>query len=133
MFFRRRLNRQAESVNRTTVDRFNTTYTIVDNAHRRRYSCCGAGYRRRLEWVQPPSRTTFGAVPIHLMGDFEEGSWFTDLQSPTQARIEAEWLSSASHFRGWAPIPIFTRIFFFCYCVFGGDNTQAIMETPLYS
>lgn len=106
-----RHNRPAESVVRATMNRFPTTFTLVDNAHSQRRRTLRTENATMLLWSKVSKEirkstsdiATIGAVPIVcgrcFVKDFAEGSRLTSLQIPTRARSEAERPSSAAHVR----------------------------------
>lgn len=73
------------------------------NLQRRITVRCESEYRKRPEWIHPQSPATIGAKPNYFMVDFVEESWFASFQNLTSARIEAEWMSSATHVRWVGP------------------------------
>lgn len=81
-----RRKRPTESIIRTTMDWFRTTFTLVNNADpERRHSV------RAEVTILPGSRVSKNMrVPIHFMEDFTEKSWFAGLQKPIRTRIVAE-------------------------------------------
>ncbi|GFU91263.1 DUF4817 domain-containing protein [Trichonephila clavipes] len=88
--FYRRQNRPSEQLIRLTMERFRTTFSLIDNSHPQRRRTV-----RTEEAIATVERSTgIGSVSIHFMEDFAEGSWFANLQNPTRARIEAKRSSS---------------------------------------
>ena len=76
---------------------FHTTFTLVENGHPQRRCTVRtehsiAAVKQSIkEYANEFSRNAaFGAVSIHFMEDFAEGSRFAGLQNPNHSIIEAE-------------------------------------------
>ncbi|GFU66580.1 hypothetical protein TNCV_4357361 [Trichonephila clavipes] len=101
--FYRPQNSPSEHLIRLTMERFRTTFTLIDNSHpqRRRtvrteeaIATVERSIEEDLNESIRKSSTEIASVYIHFMEYFAEGSWFACLQNPTRARIEAKRSSS---------------------------------------
>ncbi|GFV69475.1 putative transposable element [Trichonephila clavipes] len=159
--FYRRQNRPSEQLIRLTMERFRTTFTLIDNSHPQRRRTVRteeaiATVERSIEEdpeVHPPSSTGIGSVSIHFMEDFAEGSFgLRAYKIQLEQELKPNDHQARRRFVEWAQneiavVPDFHKRILFSdeahfwlndyvnkqNCrIWSEDNPQVYVETPLH-